>query len=130
MISDVISSMTTQVRRLGRRGVSLGVYGIRQEIVKYLVEERPFLDIYFQKRDWFVDVVISNAAQELMNGKDETAVAVRMGRAIAEDLRNQVAGNLLGLKPNAPSTVKRKGSSTPLVDTHLLLHQISYKSDK
>jgi hypothetical protein len=48
-----------------------------------------------------------------------------LGEAVQNDIK---AGIKEGLPPpNAPSTIARKGSSTPLIDTGILLNSIRYK---
>lgn len=59
------------------------------------------------------------------NEYDSRKTLDMMGVIIEGQLKDSIVNG--GWAPNAPSTVKRKGSSTPLVDTTLLTNSVSHE---
>ena len=49
----------------------------------------------------------------------------KMGNVIQKDIRKKIRD--IKTPPNAPSTIARKGSSNPLIDTGLLHQSVTYK---
>lgn len=61
-----------------------------------------------------------------MNGEKDLAVALeRIGLWAQGQIQQRIADGIA--PPNSPSTVRRKGSSTPLIDTGQLRSAITYK---
>ena len=94
-------------------------YGTRR------IPSRPFLRIAAEKNDW------AKLAQQV-GGRviDGTMAAEQgldlIGNKMVGDIQ-QVIGNRSLLAPNAPATVRRKGSDAPLIDTGQLRQAISFE---
>ena len=66
-------------------------------------------------------------AKNVLNGKQKGRGAYEtLGMLIADDIKGVMNTSSL-FTPNAPSTVKRKGKNTPLIDTGELRDAVDYK---
>ncbi len=54
-------------------------------------------------------------------------VLALIGQKMAADIKNYVTAGTSPLAPNAPSTIKAKGSSRPLVDTNQMVRSVDYE---
>jgi len=59
------------------------------------------------------------------NGYDAKAALDKMGLIIADQLRDSILHG--AWTPNAPSTVKRKGSNQPLIDTRRMIDSVTHE---
>lgn len=89
------------------------------------VPERSFIRAAFDKNHPKYDENMVKLVRAIYDGKITIERAVGLlGMQIASDIRNYIrdSGELL---PNAPSTIARKGSSKPLIDSAQLVNSIS-----
>ena len=91
----------------------------------YRVPPRPFLEPGIEKHLDMVESGMKAALLDVLNGGD--------GRVQRESLGDAMAGKVQayfeednGWPPNAPSTIKKKGSAQPLVDIGALRQSITY----
>lgn len=90
------------------------------------VPERSFIRGYVDENKGQVQKWSKILAEQVLAGKLTTAQALELlGMKVQGGIQKRIAD---GIDPeNKPSTIKRKGSSTPLIDTGQLRSAISYR---
>lgn len=91
----------------------------------YRVPPRPFLEPGIEKHLDLVESGMKAALQDVLDGGDGKAQRERLGATMAAKVQAYFQEDN-GWPPNAPSTIKRKGSAQPLVDTSALRQSITY----
>lgn len=89
------------------------------------IPARPVLSLALDGRTTEVKAMSERIAKGVYDGKSVSLLL----RALGEWCRNRVISfiNAGTPPPNAPSTVARKGSSTPLIDTGVLKGSVGYE---
>lgn len=90
------------------------------------IPPRPFLRSTFdaKKSEW--NALLMRMAPLVLAGKLTVEQALELlGQRASADVRRRITSGS-NFTPNAPSTIRRKGSSRPLVDTGQLVNSISY----
>lgn len=90
------------------------------------IPARPFIGGWFDAHKKDNDGIVIKAGEKVAKGQ---LSAEKFGDYIGVQLKAEAQANIaMGVPPpNAPSTIARKGSSTPLIDTGLLRSSIDYK---
>ena len=91
------------------------------------IPPRPMLRMTarLKSKDWVQPA--GELSNEVTSGKLKGASAYEtLGMLIADDIKGVMNTSSL-FTPNAPSTVKRKGKNTPLIDTGELRDAVDYK---
>ena len=91
----------------------------------YRVPPRPFLEPGVEKHLDMVESGMKAALLDVLNGGDGRAQRERLGDTMAAKVQAYFQEDN-GWPPNAPSTIKKKGSAQPLVDTGALRQSITY----
>lgn len=91
----------------------------------YRVPPRPFLEPGIEKHLDLVESGMKAALQDVLDGGDGRAQRERLGATMAAKVQAYFQEDN-GWPPNAPSTIKKKGSAQPLVDTGVLRQSITY----
>ena len=91
----------------------------------YRVPPRPFLEPGIEKHLNLVESGMKAALQDVLDGGDGRAQRERLGATMAAKVQAYFQEDN-GWPPNAPSTIKNKGSAQPLVDTGALRQSITY----
>lgn len=91
----------------------------------YRVPPRPFLEPGIEKHLDLVESGMKAALQDVLDGGDGRAQRERLGATMAAKVQAYFQEDN-GWPPNAPSTIKKKGSVQPLVDTGALRQSITY----
>lgn len=91
----------------------------------YRVPPRPFLEPGIEKHLNLVESGMKAALQDVLDGGDGRAQRERLGATMAAKVQAYFQEDN-GWPPNAPSTIKKKGSAQPLVDTSALRQSITY----
>lgn len=91
------------------------------------IPSRPFLRSAFdaKKADW--NRLMARLITKVVAGHLDVVAALELvGQRAAGDVRNRITqgGNFV---PNKPATIRRKGSSKPLIDSARLLQSISHQ---
>lgn len=109
-------------------GTSVIMVGIIHEFgsADGTIPMRSFLRAGIAESDGEIRKLIRKVARAAMDGKIEERQALELLGTRAQSIVQQkiVAGPF---EANAPSTVARKGSSSPLIDTGLLRQSITYQ---
>lgn len=91
------------------------------------VPQRAFLRTWFEQADAQNRNLMRNAMKLVIRGGKTLDEALELvGLKLAGDLQKAIAGHSLGLQEDSPETVKRKGSSTPLIDSGQLRQSITH----
>ena len=91
----------------------------------YRVPPRPFLEPGIEKHLNLVESGMKAALLDVLDGGDGRAQRERLGATMAAKVQAYFQEDN-GWPPNAPSTIKKKGSAQPLVDTGALRQSITY----
>ena len=91
----------------------------------YAVPPRPFLKPGIEKNLDLVEKGMKIALLDVLKGGDGMAQRKRLGGTMASKVRNYFQEDN-GWPSNAPSTIERKGSDLPLVNTGALRQAITY----
>lgn len=91
----------------------------------YRVPPRPFLEPGIEKHLDMVESGMKAALLDVLNGGDGRAQRESLGATMAAKVQAYFQEDN-GWPPNAPSTIKNKGSAQPLVDTGALRQSITY----
>lgn len=94
------------------------------------IPARPFLQMAFdQQREELGKLGARLMAEVILGERDQDKALGLLGAKLAAEAKKVITvGNQLA--PNAPATVKAKGSDRPLVDTGRLLNAITWAIDK
>lgn len=88
------------------------------------IPERSFIrSTMDEKRDKFLNITAA-ALIKIGDGADVTQQLGIIGLYIASEIKKKIVSKIP--PPNAPETIKRKGSSTPLIDTGRMLNSITH----
>ena len=92
------------------------------------VPQRSWLSAWVDQQASEIAIKLQGAAKGVLSGKLDPGVAVEV---LAQDfvgkIRERIADGIM--PPLAESTIARKGSSTPLIDTGLFRSSITYRVD-
>lgn len=91
-----------------------------------VIPARPFISTTMDAKEQEIQQRIEQLTDQLFEGKTTpnkilTDLGIRMERAIKRTIR------VLRTPPNAPSTIMKKGSSNPLIDTGAMVQSIRYE---
>lgn len=101
-------------------------YGTKREKVQH-IPPRPFIRISFDDHnsEWVKEADTQLTAM-VNGGKTASGALNALGRLMKKDIK-KIIGDKSKLKPNAPSTVARKGFDKPLYETGKLEAAIDFK---
>lgn len=90
------------------------------------VPERPFLRNAMRSNREAYRARLTELARLIVLGGLDLSVALRLiGTQAQGDIQKEIV--ILAQPPNAPSTIARKGSSNPLIDTGEMRQKVTYK---
>ena len=124
---------TVEVGILGRNGSERGIavyasaneYGalIRRKKAVIKIPERPFIRSTLDD-DRTQDKAFTNIARLLLRGAKAKQLLDGLGSELVAAIRRKIASNVP--PPNAPSTLRSKGSATTLIDQGAMKAAIAY----
>ena len=90
------------------------------------IPERPFMRQSFEKNIAAIRKRFDSLVGEIYVGRTDTEGALH---EIGERHKGEIQGEIVsgGWTPNAPSTIRKKGSSKPLIDTGAMRQAINYE---
>lgn len=93
------------------------------------VPQRSFIGAWADERRAMHEDHLVKLGEALVKGtvKDVKFGLAQLGEVYVGEVQSRIAGGIA--PPNAPSTIARKGSSTPLIDTGVLRSSIAAKVD-
>lgn len=108
------------------QGAELVTYAAANEFgVPGRIPERSFLRSTADENRRRYTTELMDAAVAVLDGQDVGSAFGRVGLGAVGDV--QVKIRQLRIPPNAPSTIRRKGSSNPLIDTGRMRQSIEYE---
>lgn len=109
-------------------GVSVQDYAIFNEYGTSHIPKRPFfrLSVGTKKAQNEIKEYLNTQIENIISGELTGQGAYdNLGTFVVQKIKKTImSGNFA---PNDAKTIKRKGSSTPLIDTHSLYNSISYE---
>lgn len=107
-------------------GLLVSQYMFWNEFGTKYIPERPFMRNWFDSNLNQIKNFIKNLYTKVLDGKITANRALNLLGQYAQDgIRKSILNTTT--PPNAPSTIKRKKSSHPLIDTGQALNSIHYK---
>jgi hypothetical protein len=94
------------------------------------IPARPFVRDFFDKNRKVIGMAMDRQATAVAGGADAGAAMDTLGLWVEKHQKAHVQQSPGWAVPNAPSTVKKKGSSTPLIDHGVMLGAIRYEKLK
>lgn len=92
------------------------------------IPARPFIGgTYDVKREDYVKMIRKGLDKVLIGKQTIEGLLGRVGLKFASDVKKTVIGSEFQLLPNAPETIRRKGSDVPLVDTGRLVNSVTHE---
>lgn len=89
------------------------------------IPSRPFVSDCFDKNQGQISEAKKRIVYRVMEGMPASAGLAQLGQWYQDVLKGHIRNG--GWVPNAPATVKRKGSSRPLIDTGQLVNSVRWK---
>ncbi|MFJ7662020.1 hypothetical protein ACIQXW_06420 [Lysinibacillus sp. NPDC097162] len=137
-----ISRLKDVLKELKNYSVEIGIFGsdeyvmvasvhefgatIRRGGGSITIPERSFLRTTFdEKNEEWVNFFKSQLKQVLALQMDVQTLFNRLGARMVGDVQKKITD--LDAPPNAPSTIIKKGSSNPLIDTGGLRMRVTYR---
>jgi hypothetical protein len=113
-------------RRAAKTGLTNAQVGSWQEFGTRRTPRRSFLrSTYDENEKAYIRYFSRSYARALKAGKKVDAPLRIIGLKIASDVRRKIDAGVP--PPNAPSTIAKKGSSKPLIDTGALKRSIGHE---
>lgn len=137
-VKNLVQSHVAKQRLRSLQGavVQVGIIGSRSgsDLVTYAranefgvpghIPERSFLrSTVREKRDRY-GRLMSKAVADVLAGEPSVRAFEKVGVRVVRDVRLKITR--LRIPPNAASTIRRKGSSNPLIDTGRMRQSITY----
>jgi hypothetical protein len=93
--------------------------------------KRPWMSLTFEKDKKWVENELNIVVKKWVEDEVSlTAQLIELGMKARKSMKDHINENDIGLLPNAKSTIRRKGGSTPLVNTSHMVQQIDFKVGK
>jgi hypothetical protein len=115
-----------QHRGVGKKGATVADVASFNEFGTRRIPSRPFIRAWFDESLQANTARLRTLAKLVVAGKMTTTTMLnRLGLTFRAQAQGRIAAGVS--PPNAPSTIQRKGSSKPLIDTGQLKASIDYK---
>ncbi len=99
-------------------------YGTISKLGNKHIPPRPFMKTAFNAKDgWKKE--IHDAINATSLGEDFQKIIALLGEIAVNDIKLSISDNIP--PPNAPSTIKKKGSSRTLIDSGKMRNSVTYK---
>lgn len=110
-------------------GMSLLDIALANEFGTATIPSRPFVRDFFEKNQKVLAQAMERVAAAVASGKVSNVEQAldMLGQFVEKHQKSHVQQSAKWAEPNKPSTVKRKKSSTPLIDHGLMLGAIRYQ---
>lgn len=89
------------------------------------IPSRPFVSDCFDKNQGQISEAKKRIVYRVMEGMPASTGLAQLGQWYQDVLKGHIRNG--GWVPNAPVTIKRKGSSRPLIDTGQLVNSVRWK---
>lgn len=102
-------------------GVDLLDIAIYNEYGTEHIPARPFMGDFFDKNEKVIGTVMDRMADSVAHGDDIDRALGELGEFVEGGQKEHIQQSKHWAKPNDPSTIRQKGSDTPLIDEGLML---------
>ena len=110
----------------GDDAASILEIGTFNEFGTETIRERSFIRAWFDEEEPELRIKFAELMKSVVEGKrTKDEILELMGLYCVGQIQKRMADGVP--PPNAPSTIKKKGSSTPLIDTGVLRSSISHR---
>jgi hypothetical protein len=93
--------------------------------------KRPWMSLSFEKdKAWVEDELNIVVKKWVEDEASLTGELIGLGIKARQSMKKHINENDIGLLKNAKSTIRRKGGSTPMVNTSHLVNEIDFKIGK
>ncbi len=116
----------TEANNTSEDGANIAEYAAYNEEGTEHIPSRPFIRSWVDNNQEQINKVMDSAFNRIVKGQWTAEDAMkRIGEFGASGIKKNIAKG--SFEPNAESTIKRKGSSRPLIDTGTLRNSIRYE---
>lgn len=123
---NVRAEMQTNLDKGKKYSVALQMYIHEHGSFAYQVPPRPIIEPAIENSKEDIGEKLGDAAKVAMDGKDIRKALVDVGNEAQQDVQDWFVNPKNGWAPNAESTVKKKKSENPLIDTGALRKAINF----
>ena len=88
------------------------------------IPPRPFMSQTVSSHGDEISKAIADGCSVVMEGGSAAEALDQIGSKVKGLIQNEMASG--NFTPNAPETIKKKGSSTPLIDTGRMMQSVEY----
>lgn len=88
------------------------------------IPPRPFIQQTMTKHEGEISETFASAVAQVMGGATAEDALNQIGKTFKEMIQAEISSG--DFAPNAPETVAKKGSSTPLIDTGRMRDSVDY----
>ncbi len=138
---DGLAQYLKQVDALDGRGVKVGIQSdagshegtsildiaIFNELGTEDIPARPFVRTFAEKNARTLGTAMDRVADKVSQGGTVDGALEALGQFAERQQKAQVINSPAWAAPNAPSTVKKKGSAKPLIDHGVMLNAIRWE---
>lgn len=140
-VKDGMAQYLKQVQALDGHGVKSGIQAnagqqdgtdilaiaLYNEFGTQDIPARPFIRGFQDRNKQALGALMDRTADLVVSGKQAGAALKEMGSVVQEMQQTHVKASKSWAVPNAPSTVKKKGSDKPLINHAVLVNAIRYE---
>ena len=123
---NVRAEMQTNLDKGKKYSVALQMYIHEHGSFAYQVPPRPSIEPAIENSKQPIGNLLGTAAKQAMDGKDPQKALMDVGQYAQKKVQNWFVDPKNGWAPNAESTVKKKKSDRPLIDTGTLHNAITF----
>ncbi len=105
-------------------GVDVANVALWNEVGTSRSPSRPFMQDSVDNHEAEIQQFMRETAEEVYGGLDERAALEKVGLFQKDLMQEEIKSG--SFAPNAPSTIKKKGSSKPLIDTGRMRQSVNY----
>lgn len=128
MLDKVFKEISEQVVAVGIFDPEKAKIAAYNEYGTSTIPARPFLTTALAENRGEITKKTREVFVGAIKGGDLNSLSEGLGEDLAEMVKNSIQNG--GWAPNAPSTIAKKGSSQPLIDTGEMMESVSYRITK
>ena len=108
-------------------GTDLLDIAIYNELGTEHIPARPFMRDFANKNEHVLVKAMDRQAKNVFAGMPVATALAQLGEFAQKHQKSHIRQAFRWAKPNAPSTIRQKGSSKPLIDTGALVNAVRYE---
>ena len=105
-------------------GTDVAEIALYNELGTSSIPSRPFLRDSVDNHESEINAFFKTSKKSMLAGKDAEAILKEVGIFMKDLVQGEITDG--SFAPNAPSTIARKGSSKPLIDTGKMRQSVNY----